>query len=84
MIYEEKTITSERIYEGKILNLRKDRVLAVGEQEAYREIVEHNGGVTIAAITDEGKMLMVRNIEKQRESCFRGPPQGRKEKVRTR
>lgn len=80
MIYEEKTITSERIYEGKILNLRKDRVLAVGEQEAYREIVEHNGGVTIAAITDEGKMLMVRQYRKAAGKAVLEAPAGKKEK----
>ena len=34
MIIEEKTISSERIYEGRILNLRKDQVQVKLCQEA--------------------------------------------------
>lgn len=64
MTHEEITLETERIYEGKILNLRKDKVLAVGNTIAYREIVEHKGGVAIAAITQDGKMVMVRQYRK--------------------
>lgn len=59
MIFEEKTISSEYKYKGKILNLRVDKVTAP-KGEATREIVEHNGGVGLLAITDEGKIVMVR------------------------
>ena len=54
MIFEEKTIETERIYEGKILNLRRDKV-TVEHGTSYREIIEHNGGAVIAAVTDSGK-----------------------------
>ena len=40
MIFEEKKISSEVIYKGAILNVRRDKVTAV-KGEAYREIVEH-------------------------------------------
>lgn len=63
MIFEEKTISSERIYEGTILNLRKDRV-TVCQGESYREIVEHRGGAVIAAVKDDGTMPMVRQYRK--------------------
>ncbi len=59
MIFEEKRIDSELIYEGIILNLRRDRVTAAGG-EAYREIVEHNGAVAMLALTDDDKVIMVR------------------------
>ena len=49
MIFEEKTIETERIYEGKILNLRRDKV-TVEHGTSYREIIEHNGGAVIAAV----------------------------------
>ena len=39
MIFEEKKIDSQRIYEGAILNVRRDRVTAVKGQ-AFREIIE--------------------------------------------
>ena len=59
MTFEEKTIESELIYKGAILNLRRDKV-TVPNGHSYREIIEHNGGAVLAAITDEGKMVMVR------------------------
>ena len=58
MIFEEKQIDSRMIYEGAILNLRRDRVTAAGG-EAYREIIEHNGAVCMVPITDDGKVVMV-------------------------
>ena len=61
MIFEEKTIKSDRIYEGSILNLRRDKVTVL-HGTSYREIVEHNGGAVLVAITDEGKMVMVRQF----------------------
>ncbi len=63
MIFEEKTISTERIYEGMILNLRKDKV-TVRQGESYREIVEHRGGAVIAAVKDDGTMPMVRQYRK--------------------
>lgn len=64
MVYEEKTLRSDRIYEGRILNLRRDEVMAAGDQISYREIVEHNGGAAIAAVTEHGKMVLVRQYRK--------------------
>lgn len=67
MIFEEKKISSERIYEGAILNVRRDTVTAVKGQ-AYREIIEHNGAVAMVAITDDNKVVMV---EQYRYACGR-------------
>lgn len=58
MIFEEKKISSERIYEGAILNVRRDKVTAV-QGEAYREIIEHNGAVAIVPIKEDGSIVMV-------------------------
>lgn len=79
MTYEEKTISSEMIYQGKILNLRRDKVSTVGEKESYREIVEHMGGVTLAAITDEGKMVMVKQYRKAAGKVVLEAPAGKLE-----
>lgn len=67
MIFEEKKISSQRIYEGAILNVRRDKVTAV-KGEAYREIIEHNGAVAMVAITDDGNIVMV---EQFRYACGR-------------
>lgn len=60
-MFEEKKISSQRIYEGAILNLRKDTVTAP-KGTAYREIVEHNGAVAIVPVTDSGKLVMVKQF----------------------
>jgi len=56
----EKFISSERIYDGKIINVRKDRVEIDNDKYSYREIVEHNGGSSIALKNDEGKFYLVK------------------------
>ncbi len=59
MTFEEKIIESEVLYTGRILKLRRSKVSSVNGGTSYREIIEHNDGVVMAAITDEGKMVMV-------------------------
>lgn len=76
MIFEEKTLKSERIYEGTILNLRRDEVTVL-HGTSYREIVEHNGGAVLAALTDEGKMVMVRQFRKPAERVMLEVPAGK-------
>lgn len=80
MVFEEKTISSEMIYEGRILNLRRDKVHVKDNQTSYREIVEHNGGVALAAVTPEGKMVMVRQYRKAAEKAVLEVPAGKIEK----
>ena len=47
----EKTLEQEYKYEGRILNLRVDKAELPNGKECVREVVEHNGGVTVAALT---------------------------------
>ncbi|MGN0635636.1 MAG: NUDIX hydrolase [Acutalibacteraceae bacterium] len=58
----EKTLKQEYKYEGKILNLRVDKAELPNGRECTREVVEHNGGVTVAALTDENELLFVRQF----------------------
>lgn len=76
MTFEEKTLNSERIYEGRIINLRKDTVTVINGQ-SQREIVEHGGGAVIAAIKDDGKMLMVKQFRKPAERIMLEVPAGK-------
>lgn len=79
MIVEEKTISSERIYEGAILNLRRDKVVIKDDQTSYREIIEHRGGVVIAGITDDNKIPMVKQYRKAAEKAVLEMPAGKLE-----
>ena len=74
--FEEKTIDTERIFEGKIINVRRDRV-TVMEGESFREIVEHNGGAVVAAVKPDGKMIMVRQYRKPAERVMLEVPAGK-------
>lgn len=56
---KEITLSSRRIYEGRILNLRVDQVLLPNGKESGREVVEFSQAVAVVAITDEGKVLLV-------------------------
>ena len=78
MTFEEKTISTERIYEGAILNLRKDRV-TVKNGESFREIVEHLGGAVIAAVKDDGRMIMVRQYRKPAQRIMLEVPAGKRD-----
>jgi len=44
---KERKIKSETVYEGKILNLRRDEVLCPNGETSIREIISHHGGVAI-------------------------------------
>ena len=76
MTFEEKTLKSERIYEGTIINLRRDKV-TVQHGTSYREIVEHNGGAVLAAVTDRGRLVMVRQFRKPAERVMLEVPAGK-------
>lgn len=56
----EVQLTSEKIYQGRILNVRKDRVRLPNGGEAFREVVEHPGAVAIVALDNEKNVYLVR------------------------
>lgn len=64
MVYEEKTMKFEKLYEGKIINLRIDTVELPEKRYSKREIVEHPGGVGVVAITDDNCLILVRQYRK--------------------
>lgn len=76
MIFEEKTITSKKIFEGTIFNLRQDKV-EVLNGTSYRDIIEHNGGAVICPITDDDKVVMVKQYRKAAEAFLLELPAGK-------
>ena len=76
MSYEEKTISSEIVYEGPVFRVRKHIVDTVGG-ESVRDIVEHSGGAIMLAVSDDGKILMERQFRKALEQDFLELPAGK-------
>lgn len=62
MDFTEKTIDSHYEYQGHILNLRLDHVELPSGHQSTREVVEHPGGVCLAALTDRRELLFVRQF----------------------
>lgn len=79
MIYEEKTMKSDKLYEGKILNLRIDTVELPDKKYSKREIVEHPGGVAIIPITNDNCLILVKQYRKAAEDFLYEIPAGKLE-----
>ena len=58
----ETPIRQTVIYEGKIITVRVDDARLPNGKTAKREVVEHPGGVCIAALTDTDELLFVRQF----------------------
>lgn len=55
----EKTIAREDIFSGKVFDIHKDTVVLPDNKQAFREVVEHSGGVCIAAIDEKRNIFLV-------------------------
>ena len=55
----EKAINKQYIFKGRIINLRVDDALLPNGATAKREIVEHNGGMSVVPLDDEGNVYLV-------------------------
>lgn len=60
MHLEEKTISSETIYEGVIFTVRKDSAELEDGSVARRDIILHSGGVCVIPVTENNEIFMVR------------------------
>lgn len=72
----EITVKSEKIFEGKIVNLRVDTVELENQKYAKREIVDHKSASAIVAVNDNNEMLLVRQYRKAVEDFLYEIPAG--------
>jgi len=77
---QERTLSTERIYQGKIINLRLDTVEMPSGGKTKREIVEHDPCTAIVAIDSEKNVLLVRQYRKPVEKALLEIPAGGVEK----
>lgn len=62
MDFTEKTLSSKYAFQGKILNVRIDEVELPNGKRAMREVSEHAGAVAILPVTDDGRIILVRQF----------------------
>lgn len=58
--FEEKQVSSELIFDGKVLHLYKDDIELPDGRGAFREYVRHIGAVCVVPVTDEGEVICVK------------------------
>lgn len=76
-IFEEVTIRTETIYEGKVVKLQLDEVRLPNGKTSMREIVKHPGAVAILPLTDNGRMIVVEQYRKPLERSIIEIPAGK-------
>ena len=58
----EKKLTSEVLFEGRVVTLTKDTALLENGKTATREVVHHHGGACIVPYFEDGTICMVRQF----------------------
>lgn len=60
--YQEALLQSTRLYDGRIVSLRRDKVRLPNGRDAQREVVEHPGAVAIVPINRQEEIVFVRQF----------------------
>lgn len=76
MNFYEKTISSQQIFAGRIINVKVDTVRLPDGSTSTREIVGHAGAVAILPIDKEGSVWMVQQYRKPLEKVLLEIPAG--------
>ncbi|MGM7635451.1 NUDIX hydrolase [Bacillus sp. Hm123] len=77
--FEEKTIHTEPIFEGRIIRLQVDDIMLPDGKTGKREIIKHPGAVAVLALTAEGKIVLVEQYRKALERSLIEIPAGKLE-----
>lgn len=80
MEYIERKIASDDIYKGRIVHLHIDDVELIDGSQAKREIVEHDGGVTVIPVDSDGNVYCVRQFRYAFGESIIETPAGKLEK----
>lgn len=75
--FEEVTISTRPVFQGKIISLQVDTVKLPNGTEATREIIKHPGAVAVLAITPDDRMLVVEQYRKPLEKSQVEIPAGK-------
>lgn len=77
--FEEKTIQTEQIYNGKVISLQVDEVTLPDGKTSKREIIKHPGAVAIIPVTKDNKIVFVEQYRKPLEKSLVEIPAGKLE-----
>jgi len=75
----EKRLSSEQIFDGRVLHVRRDVVELPDGGRSVREVVDHPGGVCVLALDSQGQALLVSQYRYPYETVLRELPAGKLE-----
>ena len=72
----EQMISSERVFDGRLIGVRADAVLLPDGGNATREVVEHRPSVVVVPIDADGNAILVRQYRYPAEQVLLEAPAG--------
>ncbi len=72
----EQMISSERVFDGRIVGVRADAVLLSNGRNATREVIEHRPSVVVVPIDADGNAILVRQYRYPAERVLLEAPAG--------
>ncbi len=76
---KETTLSSEKIFDGRIISLRKDEIVTEKGIKQSREVVSHGGGAAVLVVKD-GKILLERQFRYPYGEILWEIPAGKRDK----
>ena len=80
MELKEEMVSQETVYQGIIVNVRRDKAKLPDGRLTNREVVEHPGGVAIFAMDDQDRVALVRQYRYPMGEIVLELPAGKLEK----
>lgn len=80
MDFTEKTVSTRKVFEGRIFDIKVDDIELPDGRKAEREILIHHGGVVILPITPDGEIILVKQYRYAVERTLLELPAGKLEK----
>ena len=72
-----RTVSTQRIYDGRVLALDLDQVEEPGGVTAQREVVRQGGSAAILAVQDDGRIILIRQWRHAVQEMLWEVPAGR-------
>jgi ADP-ribose pyrophosphatase len=79
MDFEEKTLSVENIYDGKVIKVRREKVELPDGKTSMRELIGHPGGVGVIAVDEDRQVFMVSQYRIAARSMMLEIPAGKLE-----
>ena len=73
----EKTVSSEEIFAGRLLHVKRDDVVLPDGKPAVREWIDHPGAAAVVPLLPDGRVVMVRQFRYGPQKTFLELPAGK-------